>query len=227
MKNVFLSLLLLVSLFAQPIAAQTATWRHLGDTLLSSWNTTTVLTALNAQTPHMAIQSFNNLGEAYWSIRQWNGAEWISLDTAGLGQLNYSALGFTNAGTPQLAYFDGVSGKFGIKRLQNGLWSTLSESPVITTTGLYPISMVFENNKLWVGFTHPDQNNRAFVWHFDGNSWLPLGQGGILMTKPASLFSFLKTLNKTSGACLLCVLMAQTGNLWAIGALFPTIGRLP
>ncbi|HLP93390.1 MAG TPA: T9SS type A sorting domain-containing protein [Saprospiraceae bacterium] len=179
MKNLFLSLLFLGSLLAHPIAAQNAQWRHLGDTLLSSWNTTTVLTALNGQTPHLAIQGYDNLGNAHWSIQRWNGSGWVKMDTAGLGQMSYSALGFTNAGTPQLAYFDGVSGKFGIKRLLNGLWSTLSESPVITTTGLYPISMVFENNRLWVGFTHPDQNNRAFVWHFDGNSWLQLGQGGI------------------------------------------------
>lgn len=179
MKNLFLSLLFLGSLLAQPIAAQTAQWRHLGDTLLSSWNTTTVLTALDGQTPHMAIQGYDDLGNVHWTIQRWNGSGWVKMDTTGLGQMSYAALGFTNNGTPQLAYFDGVSGKFGIKTLQNGLWSTLSESPIITTTGLYPISIVFENNRLWVGFAHPEQNSRAFVWHFDGNSWLPLAQDGI------------------------------------------------
>lgn len=178
MKNFSRSLIL--TLFCLPffVTAQNPQWQYLGDTLLSGWNTISVLTALDEGNPNLAILAYDNIGEVYWSVLHWNGSEWIQTDTTGLGQLNYTTFHIDNEGNPLLAYYKDDTKQFGIKRRQNGVWSTLTESPQMSGSPYYT-SITFENNQLWASFTDLDQNNRAFVWTYDGSTWHQVGQGAI------------------------------------------------
>jgi hypothetical protein len=178
MKNYFLSLALIFVCQPWAILAQNPQWRFLGDTLLSSWGTYNVLTALHEGVPHLVFSEYDAMGNDHWKIQRWDGTAWQPLDTSGLGNERYQVLDFTGNGTPQMAYFQGETRRFGIKRLQNGIWSTVSESPVFSEALNY-IDMAFEDEKLWVAFSDFDQGGKAFIWHFDGANWIQLGQGAV------------------------------------------------
>jgi hypothetical protein len=178
MKKLFLSLLLLLSFCMQPLRAQNEKWRHLGDTLLSSWNTTTLLTAIQNGTPYLAVQAYDLQGSVFWTVQRWDGSEWQSMDTTGLGAWNYTAWGFAANGAPKLAFYNNDSKTFGIKQLVNGTWINTTESPQITGLPTY-VTMTFDQEQLFVAYSDQDQNGRVSVWAFNGTQWTPLNATGI------------------------------------------------
>ncbi|MBC7775732.1 MAG: T9SS type A sorting domain-containing protein [Phycisphaerae bacterium] len=172
MKN-YLSLLVFIVLTAFPLCsiAQTPQWHYVGDTTISADYSSGFLMALHGGNPYVFYRG-NCSTDLSGVVTQFDGNQWNTLDTAGLGDVHYQGFGINSNGIPQLAYVD--NSKLGLKRLEAGAWNIITESPQLSDLS-GNLRFAFEDEKLFAAFINID-NNKIFVWEFDGNQWIELGQ---------------------------------------------------
>jgi len=178
MKNYYTLLAFFSLLVSTPRAfSQTPQWHYLGDTIISEGNGGGVTLALDGATPYIAYYAYFN-DHSRLIVKQFDGATWVSLDTAGLGLLTYHQISISSNGIPQLAYLDNDNLRFVLKRFEGNAWVTVSESPQVSEQ-LNAVSIAFDDETLYIAFSHPFFNNQVTVWQYSANGWSVVGQPNI------------------------------------------------
>ncbi len=208
----------MLAVSAQHAFSQTPQWHYLGDTIISGSTGGGVTLALDGGTPYIAYVDYFK-DQYILVVKRFDGTNWIPLDTTGLGQNIDYQISISSSGIPLLAFFDHENLRFVLKKFTGNAWITVSESPQIPNPP-NPVSIAFDDEKLYVAFTDPFLDNQVTIWQHNTLEWSAVGQpnfssGSVheLTLKTSNGYPWLAYLESDT-SIIACVVKRFDGTAW-------------
>lgn len=149
-------------------------WTYVGNPVLS---------AGNASSPQMTIDSNDTLYVAYYdlpnngiTVKKYTGTNWVDIGTPGSIQGLFPSIALSSNGTPYISFINASTSKLSVMTYSNATWTSIGGLFSVSSTANFPCIKLDNHNTPYVSFLDIDFNSpyraKAALIKYDFNTAL-------------------------------------------------------